>query len=231
MKKLALLVALTGCVTAVRAPSERQKRLDALETPPMNYEREWQAAQVCNELADEDMERGREKTERREFAKRGLDHAERAAKMKPGLVEGHYYKMVCLGRYLDLIVPDAILVADLRTEGELVARLDERYECAGAHRFLAIFYYQCPETGPYGYGDLEKAESHFQRALELFPDCPENRTAYAEYQINKMENPEGARESLEIVLKTADTHPGLSPEQRDAFKKKAQKMLDGIKTK
>lgn len=237
MRRLAacLLVAVAGC-SAAAAPDKtdrswREEKLADVEQPSKerDYASQWRAAQLCYELADEDIEH-REKSQRKEFAKRGLAHAEKAIKLQPELVEGHFYKMICLGRVLELAsLPEAVLVADLRDEGERTARIDERFECAGAHRFLGIFYSEAPESGPYPYGDTDKAEKHFERALELIPDCPENLIAYAQFQLEKMENKDGARAMLQRALDSVDKHPNLTPEQRESYRAKAKKMLEDLK--
>jgi hypothetical protein len=226
----AIAVFLVGC-SSNRPPTERERDLEALEGRPASYDREWQAAQLCNELADKDLETGPlAESERREYAKRGMEHAQHGIALVGSRVEAHFYKMVCLGRYLDLYgfgAPPAILVADLRTEGELTARIDAKYENAGADRFLGYFYFQCPDTGPYAYGDPDKAEEHFQKALQIAGDYPENRIGYAEFQIFQS-NPAGARDQLKLAIEQCDKTPGISQQQRDGWKKKAQKLLDGL---
>lgn len=231
-----LLALVTGCVVTTKTPSEkrspREDRLAELEDPRLkeDYESHWRAAQLCYEIADEDQEK-REKSQRLAFVRRGLAHAEKACKLKPELVEGHFYKLICLGRSLELSTPSPVLVADLRDEGERTARIDERFECSGAHRFLGIFYSEAPESGPYGYGDIEKAEDHFQKALRIAGDCPENLLAYAHFQSVKMENASGAIECWKKALEVVDGHPGLSPEQRESFKKKARAELEAAEKK
>jgi hypothetical protein len=229
---VALAALLPGCTPEVRTKTARERRLEALENVDLvkDYESQWRAASLCNDLADEDLEHF-DNGLRREYAKRGLEHAERAIKLRPSLVEGHFYKMLCLGRYLGTFTtPEAVLVADLRDEGERTVRLDERYEYAGAHRFLGIFYSECPDTGPYAYGDLEKADVHFRKALEIAGDHPENLLAYAEFQIEKMKNTnDEVRKLLEDARDAADKHPGLAADDRESFKRKAAKLLEGIK--
>ncbi|MEZ0229646.1 MAG: hypothetical protein ACAI25_13535, partial [Planctomycetota bacterium] len=220
---LSLLALVSGCAATaspdkVSRPSWREEKLATLEQEKLSghYESQWRAAQLCYEMADEDQGENREKSQRKELVKRGLAHAERATKLKPELVEGHFYKLILMGRLLELSTPEPVLVADLRDQGERTARLEgaTTFECDGAHRFLGVFYSECPETGPWGYGDLDKADQNFQKALASAPDCPENFLAYAEFQYGKMENAEAARELAKKALEAVETHPGLSSEQR-----------------
>lgn len=229
MRRLALLLVLAGCVATTKDPVEkrspREDALAELEARPSNYDNEWRAAQLCGEIADEGVE-GRSRSQREEFARRGLAHAERAIKLNPEAVEGHFYRLIDLGRLVDAQrIPASELVAEMRDEGERTARIDERFDYAGAHRFLAILYSKAPETGPYGVGDLQKAEQHFNRALQLAGDYPENLLAYAHYQLEKMDNKEGARDAAKKALDAARAHPGLLPEQRASLEREAEDLL------
>ncbi len=231
---LVFLVAFAGCAATaspdkVSRPSWREEKLAVLEQEKLkgDYESQWRAAQLCYEMADEDQGENREKSQRKELVKRGLAHAERAVKLQPELVEGHFYKLILMGRLLEMSTPEPVLVADLRDQGERTARLEgaATFECDGAHRFLAVFYSECPETGPWGYGDLQKADANFVKALSSAGECPENLLAYAEFQLTKMENPDAGRDLAKKALDAIDGHPGLSPEQRVAMKKRARELV------
>src|SRR5271155_3186115 len=133
MRRLVFLLLLAGCVsppTTRDVLSDREKRLMKLEdiariasSLATGYECEWQAAQGCAELADEESE-PLPANRREEYATLGLRHADRAIKLAPTLVEGHFYRCMNLGRYLEVTAPPpALLLADLRDEAGGTARL------------------------------------------------------------------------------------------------------------
>jgi hypothetical protein len=237
MRKLALAVLLlAGCVTTDRKmfppETERERKLARFEelattgSVDSRYDSEWRAAMICAELADEKNEHFESK-QRREFAKLGMTHADRAIKLHPDHVEGHYYKCITLGRYLELSVPpEAVLVADLRDEGERTALIDEKFEWAGAHRFLGIFYYKTPTWGPYNYGDFEKADAHFTRMLEVEPNYPENQLEYGKYQ-HEMKNDAAARDAFKKALDCID-HSDCSPALREQIRIEATEELRNL---
>src|SRR5207244_2041361 len=157
--------------------SPREDALFGLSREPVTYETKWRAAMICAELADEDTEH-RSKSNREHWAKQGIEHAERAIKLQPESIEGHYYRAINIGRVLECTFPVPSTIADLRDEAERCCRIDEHFENAGAHRLLGEFYSHAPSIPPYDFGDMEKAEKHLARALEIDPSWPENWLGY-----------------------------------------------------
>ncbi len=230
-----LVLAGCGCTIADRKAlvekTEREQKLERLEglsaataSLDSRYDCEWNAAMICAELADESTEK-LDSSRRKDFAKLGMAHADKAIKLQPERVEGHYYKCMTLGRYLELSYPEPILVADLRDEGERTARIDVegKFEHAGAHRFLGVFYYMTPETGPWGYGRQDKADEHFTRMLELEPRYPENQYEYGKYQL-WADSKEDARDAFKKCLDCLN-HPDVSPAVREHLREGATEYL------
>ncbi len=182
---------------------------------------------ICAELADEGTEQ-RPRNEREEFAHRGMDHADRAISQKPDAVEAHYYKALCIGRYLEAErLPSFSLVKVIASEGERAAEIDHYFECSGAHRLLGALYSEAPEWGPGGVGDKEKAEKHFNLALKFTPECPENHLSYAKYLIS-MEHPEEAKVEVEKGRALVDAHQGISEPEKQRLRDRCVEMLKEI---
>jgi tetratricopeptide (TPR) repeat protein len=238
MRQLAFaLVLLAGCVgneypEPKTGHSAREDELVKLENEPAaveSYENQWMSARLCEQIATEEIEH-RPSFERAEFAKLGMKHASQAIKLAKRAPEGHWYHLLNLGRFLEAQrIPEAVMVADLRDEAEAMCQLDGAFDYAGPHRFLGIFYSECPETPPYAYGDLAKADEHFAKALAIAPDFPENLIAAGEFQLKKMENPEGARPLLEKGKDAIEKHPSPSAEERESLRKKVNELLEKCK--
>jgi hypothetical protein len=141
-----------------------------------------------------------------EFAARGLALADRARKLVPDRAEGHYRYALCLGIYLREHPLSGIRRAgELATSGEEAARLDEKFDNGGPHRFLAVLYAEAPRfVGP---GDHDKAREHLARLLEIAPDAQENRVAAVRVHIALGEDDE-ARAALKDVKpdRASDEH-------------------------
>jgi hypothetical protein len=214
---IAVLASLTGCVSTGGGPASpgvgsAKERLAAFERDA-SYEGRWQAASVCADLADEDQEH-LARDERESYARRGKDLAEKAIALEDGEVEGHFYRALCIGRLLQAErLPSVSLVTVMRDEAERAAKLDETFEHAGAHRFLGSLYCEAPSWGPGGVGDEEKAEEHFQAALRVAGDWPENLLAYAKHLIKDDRCPL----ALELIAKgqkLADESTELDEQQK-----------------
>ncbi len=178
------LAVLAGCAgpgeTAPRVPrSEREKRYRAYAALD-DYEGQWRAAMVAAELCDPNGTEHLAQSERLEFAKTGVGHADRAIKLNDAGVEAHYYRALCVGRILENEkLPTVSLVLELEKSAKRAAELDPRFECSGAHRMLASVYSEAPSVGgAWAIGDSDLAEEHFQKALSFAPECPENHLAY-----------------------------------------------------
>lgn len=230
---LAALALAQGCVSTQgqserRSPLEtRLVELEAVE----NYENLWRAASLCAELSDEATEH-RPRNQREAFGKRGMLHAERAIALQPDSVEGHYYRALCMGRYLDAeLLKSFTLVTTLRDEGERAVSIDPGFEFAGPHRFLAELYAQTPEWGgPWAIGDKEKAELHYQKAVELCPGFPENHLLYAKFLVD-MERFDRAAESISKARGAVATCPGLDEAERERLRQRCDELAKQLPQK
>ncbi len=155
-----------------------------------------------------------------DVARESRDFAEAAIVLFPKRVEGHYFRATSLG----LIVKNNPMFsgASLGSMVESARRaleLDETYSEAGPHRTLGAVLMRAPGR-PWGIGDKAAARAHLERAVELFPDQPDNLIFLAESLAEGPDpDPERARTTLEYVETLVPSVPDPIDRQR---------LIDGI---
>ena len=152
---------LSGCATirGVRAPNLVADTYDA----------QWRAAA-----------RATESPANMATVKQGVVLARRARELNPLGVEGHYYYALTVGLLADLDRGYGLnAVAEMETALRRALELDERFDRAGALRLLGILHLRTPAP-PVSIGSPRKGLRLLQRAVELFPDDPENQLYLAE---------------------------------------------------
>jgi tetratricopeptide (TPR) repeat protein len=164
-----------------------------------DYDAQWQAAQALAFLA----ENGTQPENRRAAAQHGIVFARRARELKPDRAEGLYWYALNVG-----LMADVDRGYGLDAVGEMAAalkraiELDDRYDLAGPLRVLGILHLRTP-LPPASIGSPRKGLKLLQRAVELFPDYPENYLYLAEAlrDIGKV------RESQEAIRKVLEAQP------------------------
>jgi tetratricopeptide (TPR) repeat protein len=162
--------------------------------PLPGVEPAWRAAYACFLIADDPSMRG---GPRSDWARRGLDLAEKVRAAAPARPEGHYVYALNLGAYLsEHRLQGLRRVGDLIAAADEVNRLDDTFARGGGHRILAILYATAPSIiGP---GDSEKALKHLARLLEIAPAYPPNRTAAARTYI-ELGDDKAARKEIALA--------------------------------
>jgi tetratricopeptide (TPR) repeat protein len=167
----------------------------AARTLQDDYVAQWQAAEALEFLAANEAGSAL----RRQTARHGIVFARRARELKPDGVEGHYWFALNVGR-----LADADRTYGLNAVGEMQAalnraiELDERYDLAGPLRGLGVLYLRTPQP-PASIGSPRKGLRLLQRAVELFPDYPENYLYLAE-ALHDNDRTGEAKEALRKVL-------------------------------
>ena len=90
------------------------------------------------------------------------------------------------------------LVPVIEREALTAARLNPNMENGGPDRMLGELYLKAPSF-PMSVGDLEKAITHFRKAVELAPDFLQNRIGLAEALIEN-EDPSAACLEIEEIF-------------------------------
>jgi tetratricopeptide (TPR) repeat protein len=111
---------------------------------------------------------------RREAAKRGIVAARRARELNPDRVEGHYWYAVNVGFLADVDRSYGLnAVAEMEPALKRAGEIDERYDYDGPLRVLGVLLLRTPQP-PVSIGSPRKGLRLLQRAVERFPDYPEN---------------------------------------------------------
>jgi len=157
--------------------TESARQLEqAAHTLRDDYDAQWQAAQALAFLA----ENGTRPESRRESAQHGIIFARRARELKPDGAEGHYWYALCVGFLADVDRSYGLdAVGEMEAALKRAIELDERYDLGGPLRVLGILHLRTP-LPPASIGSPRKGLKLLQRAVELFPDYPENYLYLAE---------------------------------------------------
>ena len=111
---------------------------------------------------------------RRNAAKRGIVAARRARELEPSRVEGHYWYAVNIGFLADVDRSYGLsAVAEMEPALRRAGEIDARYDYAGPLRVLGVLLLRTPAP-PVSIGSPRKGLRLLQRAVERFPDYPEN---------------------------------------------------------
>jgi tetratricopeptide (TPR) repeat protein len=180
------------------------------------YDPAWKLARICYWLGSH-----APVSERRAFLDRGVTAAQAAARVSPNQPEGHFWAAANMGALAESYGMRVGLQyrKPIRTELEVVLRLDPAFMQGSADRALGRFYARVPSLLG---GSREKAEQHLRASLRYNPDSTISRYFLAEVLIDANRNAE-ARTELQHVL-DAPLSVEWAPEDRD-FKRRASTLL------
>jgi tetratricopeptide (TPR) repeat protein len=167
----------------------------AARTLQDDYVAQWQAAEALEFLAGNETKSDL----RKQSARRGVVFARRARELKPDGVEGCYWFALNVGRLADVDRTYGLdAVGEMQTALKRAIELDERYDLAGPLRVMGVLYLRTPQP-PASIGSPRKGLRMLQRAVELFPDYPENYLYLAE-ALRDNGRADEAKEALRNVL-------------------------------
>lgn len=140
------------------------------ETNADDVEAAWQLARACFDRA----EYPRRDSDRANLANEGIAACRKALVRQPHFAPLHYWLAMDLAQLARTKVFGALSVVNqMDIEWKITLTLDEKIDYAGPHRFLGLLYRDAPGW-PVSVGDKAKARQHLLRAVELFPNFPEN---------------------------------------------------------
>jgi tetratricopeptide (TPR) repeat protein len=117
---------------------------------------------------------------REEFATRGIDAARSAIEREPTNAAAHYWLGMDLGQLARTKTLGALkLVHEMESEFQRAAELDAGFDYAGADRSLGYLYRDAPGW-PTSIGNKKKAREHFEQAVKLHPEFPDNQLGLVE---------------------------------------------------
>jgi tetratricopeptide (TPR) repeat protein len=201
---------------------EAAHRLEqAARTLRDDYDAQWEAAQAHAFVAENDTRAD----VRREAAKTGIVLSRHARELKPDGVAGHYWYAINVGLLADVDRAYGLdAVGEMETALRRAIELDEHYDFAGPSRVLGILHLRTPAP-PISIGSLRKGLRLLQRAVELFPDYPENYLYLAE-ALRDNNRADEAQEAARRVLE-AKPWPDRQFESRQ-WKAAAQKLFQTL---
>ncbi|HLX69930.1 MAG TPA: tetratricopeptide repeat protein [Verrucomicrobiae bacterium] len=161
-----------------------------------NPEIAWHFARACFDLADISTVNA----QKAEFARGGIEAAERSLALNSNSPAAHYYLGMNIGELADTKRNLSALKMTKEMEREFLAAhaIDEHFDFAGADRNLGLLYLEAPVF--FSVGDRAKGRLHLQAAVRLAPDFPENRLNLIEAYLKLGDNAE-ARKQLEELEK------------------------------
>ncbi len=203
-------------VENIRRAADRMDR--AARALPGRYDAQWQAARALAFLAEYE----KEPVKRRDAAEEGVVRGRKARELDAGKVEGHYWYAINVGLLADV---DRSLGLNAVVEMESVLKraieIDEKHDYAGPLRVLGILYLRAPGP-PISLGSTRKGLRLLERAVQLYPDYPENRLYLGE-ALRVFGQMDEARAQWEQVLKLP-----VCPDRQwenGQWRNEAQKML------
>jgi tetratricopeptide (TPR) repeat protein len=204
--------------------TDAARRLEqAARTLRDDYDAQCEAAQALAFVA----ENGTNANARIEAAKSGIVLARHARELKPDGVEGHYWYAINVG-----LLADADRSYGLTAVGEMepalkrAIELDERCDFAGPLRVLGILLLRTPGP-PTSIGSPRRGLRLLQRAVELFPDYPENYLYLAE----ALRDNDRVAEAKEAIRKVLDAKPWPDREfESGQWKADAEKLFKKLAT-
>jgi tetratricopeptide (TPR) repeat protein len=139
----------------------------------------WRFGRACFDWADEVTT----SEKRAEIANEGIAACRAILKNNSKSAPGHYYLAMDLGQLARTKTLGALkLVTEMESEFNRVVELDSHFDFAGPDRNLGLLYGDAPGW-PVSVGDKSKAREHFEKALKLAPDYPENHLNLIESEL------------------------------------------------
>lgn len=122
----------------------------------------------------------RKADERANIANAGINSARTAIQREPTNAAAHYWLGMNLAQLARTKSLGALrIVREMESEFQRANQLDEHIDYAGAHRSLGFLYRDAPGW-PTSIGSKKKAREHFERAVELHPEFPDNQLGLLE---------------------------------------------------
>ena len=136
----------------------------------------WQFGRACFDLG----ELATNNATKAAIAEQGIAACRESIACDPKSAPAHCYLGMTIGRLADTKRNLAALkmVKEVERAFNTARELDEHFSFAAPDRNLGLLYFEAP--GFISIGSRSKARQHFQRAVELAPDYPENRLCLIE---------------------------------------------------
>lgn len=187
-----------------------------------SYEAAWKLARASYWLGGHGPE-----ADRRPALERGVTAGETAVRLEPDRPEGHYWLAADMGALAESFGMSQGMKYRSRIKSELerVIMIDAEWEQRSGITALGRWYYKVPRL--FG-GSRSKADEHYRRALEAFPNSMTALLFLGESLLDQKKTTE-ARQMFHRVV-DAPIEAQWAPEDRD-FKKQAEGYLLSVAAK
>jgi tetratricopeptide (TPR) repeat protein len=191
-----------------------------LQQNPNDYESAWKLARASYWIGTQGPE-----PQRRATLEHGVTAGRAATRLEPNKPEGHMWLAASMGALAESFGLRQGLKyrGEIKSELEIVLRIDPAFQQGSADRALGRWYYKVP--GLFG-GSNSKSEEHLRKSLTYNPNSTSSLYFLAETLIALKKKPE-AKETLERLL-AVPVDPAWAAEDHD-FKRKAAKLIPTLK--
>src|SRR3954471_5404441 len=227
---LALLILLAGSPLFAQDPDELYRQREDLSSAKRaaelwsanaatDFEAAWKLARAAYWIGGHAPE-----SERRAALERGVVAGETAARLSPERPEGHYWLAANMGALAESFGMSQGMKYRSRIKAELerTAEIDAAWEQASAMTALGRWYYLVPRL--FG-GSRSKADEHFRRALDQFPNSV-TALLFLSESLTAQKKTDEARTLLQRIA-DAPIEEKWAPEVRE-YKRKAADRLQAL---
>ncbi|HSP79675.1 MAG TPA: tetratricopeptide repeat protein [Myxococcaceae bacterium] len=203
------------------AVKELEERLEkALKATPEDFEVLWRTARLRHWQADLAGSGNQKKL----LGRQAWELGERARKLRPERVEGHFFAAVGIGDY-----SQAVGILQALTEGlegkfnerlELALKIDPAFDRAGPLLAKGRYHYELP----WPKRDLKKSASHLQKALAQHPESLRAWFYLAETLLADGEE----KKAHEAILKVSQGSTAYDPAEGQLMQRWAKKLQPRI---
>lgn len=183
-------------------PARDRRALDlidqAVSVEPGKYQLLWRQARACYYIAEE-----LEVPQKVGYYQRGINAAERAVKLEPNAVEGHFWLGANYGGAAEQkgMFKALTLISKIRSEMESVVRLSPGYEDARAFLALGELDRQLPRLIG---GSVKRAISYCEQGLKLAPHNLELKLSLAQAYLDVGRREDARRQLEELLARPVD---------------------------
>jgi tetratricopeptide (TPR) repeat protein len=161
---------------AARAEQIYHHAQEKFKADSQNAECAWKLAHACFEWA----EFAKKDADRAALAEEGIKAARHSIQLSPKGGPGYHYLAMNLGQLARTRKLSALKLVDEMEENFLKAiELEPKLDYASPHRSVGLLYRDAPGW-PISVGSKSKARVHLRKAVELYPDFPENQLTLLE---------------------------------------------------
>lgn len=184
-----------------------------------NYQWLWRVARACYFVGD-----GADKNDKLRHFEHGIEIGQRATTQQPDAVEGHFWLAVNYGGAAELkgMFKALSLVKKIRSEMEIVLRLNDRYQDGSAYHALGEIDRQLPRL--FG-GNLQRSIQRLEQGAQVAPENIQIKFVLAEAYKDAGRKEDARRQLQEIMAR--QPNPAHAKSERGT-QEKARQLINKL---